>query len=48
MVPSELVAAASDDKVHEPWPAQINKLVRYRLYRSYLTPISIADMEWEA
>jgi len=27
-VPAELVREASDGKVNEPWPAQINTLVR--------------------
>jgi hypothetical protein len=27
-VPAELIHEASDGKVNEPWPAQINKLVR--------------------
>lgn len=28
-VPKELVQLASDGKVNEPWPAQLNKLVCY-------------------
>lgn len=41
-VPAELVREASDGKVNEPWPAQINTMV-LELYHLFFLSLTVSD-----